>query len=108
MPASCSGAWYSGVPRGRLGAGHLAARGGQPEVGQPDLAAAVEHDVGRLQVAVQQPLVVDRRQRRRKLPGDLDAFSSGSRPTRFSSEARSSPSMNSIVRNDCPSCSAMS
>src|SRR5262249_16233266 len=37
-------------------------RGGQAEVGEANLAAAVEHDVGRLQIAVQQPQLVDGRQ----------------------------------------------
>ena len=49
--------------RGRGGAPFL----GDPEVHQPDLAARVAHDVGRLQVAVDDAHVVDRAQAVREL-----------------------------------------
>src|SRR5262249_25075947 len=55
-----------------IGGGQILGRRGQSEVGEPDLATAVEHDVGRLQVAVQEALVVDGRERPAQLAGDLD------------------------------------
>ena len=44
----------------------------QAKVGQPQLATAVDHHVGRLQVPVDHPAVVGRRQARAELPGRLD------------------------------------
>ncbi len=43
----------------------------QPEVGQPHAPPAVDHDVGRLEIAVEHPLVVGRGQSRAQLPRHL-------------------------------------
>jgi hypothetical protein len=51
---------------------HVLQKASQAEVGDSDLASAVEQDVGGLQVAVQHPLVVHRRQPQAELAGDLD------------------------------------
>ena len=48
------------------------AHGRQAEVHDADLAGAVEHDVGRLQVAMQDAALVRRREARAELPRDLE------------------------------------
>jgi hypothetical protein len=52
----------------------------QAEVGDARLAPAIDHDVGRLQISVQYPLLVSRRQTRSKLLGNLDALVPGQTP----------------------------
>src|SRR6185503_1502002 len=52
----------------RARAQRLARRPGEAEVGDPDLAAAVEHDVRRLQIAVDDAAVVRRGESRANLP----------------------------------------
>ena len=57
LPASCSGAMYCGVPAMR--APPVSAAGGRdPEVGDADVAVAVDHHVGRLQIAVEHAALV--------------------------------------------------
>ena len=71
-PAACSGDMYSGVPamRPRLRQAGVVGGAGQAEVGELDaLHAVLQQDVGRLDVAVDQPLRV----RRRQAAGDLEA-----------------------------------
>ena len=55
----------------------LRRQGGDAEVGNPHLAAAVDHDVGRLQIAVQHPLVVCRTEAGAQLLGDLERLVAG-------------------------------
>jgi hypothetical protein len=50
----------------------LLGQAGQPEVGDLGPSAAVDHDVGRLQIAVENPLLMSRRETGAKLPRDLD------------------------------------
>ena len=52
-------------------------RPGEAEIGDPDLAAPVEHDVGRLQIPVQDAPLVRGRQPPAELLGDLDALVPG-------------------------------
>ena len=59
---------------------------GQAEIGNPDPAAAIEHDVGRLQIAMHDAAVVCRREAGADLAGELDRAVLGKRPMRRSSE----------------------
>jgi hypothetical protein len=61
-------------PAAHLGAFELRGNRRQAEVHDPDLARAVDHDVGRLEVPVQHAFRVCRRESRGQLPGDLDPF----------------------------------
>ena len=70
LPASCSGAMYCGVPA-IVGAG-VAAGGRDAEVGDADVAVAVDHHVGRLQIAVEHAALVRRGDAGAQLPRDLD------------------------------------
>ena len=54
------------------GANRFARRAGEPEVGDADLAAAVEHDVGGLEIAVDDVALVRRGEARADLPRDLE------------------------------------
>ena len=93
----------------RAGAQRFAGDAGQAEVGDPDLAAAVEHDVRRLEIAMDDAAIVRRGEAGADLPRDLERRDpAGKRPMRRSSDARSSPSTYSIDRNVCPSTSSMS
>ena len=47
-------------------------QGSQPEVRQPDLAAAVDHYVRRLEIAVEHATLVRRREPGAELPGHVD------------------------------------
>ena len=53
-----AGELFRGHVGGRTGAQRLARRAGEAEVGDPDLAVAVEHDVRRLQIAMDDAPVV--------------------------------------------------
>jgi hypothetical protein len=53
---------------------HLPSKGGKPEIRYEHLPAAVDHDVGRLEVTVQHAFVVRRGQACAKAAGDLDGF----------------------------------
>src|SRR5262249_47270907 len=75
----------------------------EPEVGDPRLAAAVDHDVRGLQVAVQHAAFVCRTEPAQIFRVNSIALSCGKRPMRRRSEARSSPSMYSIDRKCSPS-----
>ena len=67
-PASCSGAMYAGVPaRNRFARG-----AGQAEVGDADLAGAVEHDVRGLQIAMDDAALVRRGEPGADLARDLE------------------------------------
>ena len=50
----------------------VAGRAGQPEVGDPHLAGAVEHHIGRLEIAMDDTPLVGRGQARRDLPRHLE------------------------------------
>ena len=65
------------------------------------LPVAVEHDVGRLEIAVDDAAFVRGGEAGADLARDLERASSGKRPMRRSSDARSSPSTYSIDRNVC-------
>jgi len=79
---------------------------GQSEIGEARLAATVDHDVGGLQVAMDDALVVNRRQARAEVAGEVlvGRQSSDAREQR----PRSSPSTYSMVRKVSPSNSATS
>jgi hypothetical protein len=57
---------------GQLPGRHLPRQARHAEVGDAHAAVAVEHDVGRLEVAVQHAAVVDRRQPGAQLPRDVE------------------------------------
>ena len=57
---------------GRAGAQRFAGRSRQAEIGDADPAVAVEHDVGGLQIAMDDAAIVRRGQARAHLPRDLD------------------------------------
>ena len=69
-PASCSGAMYCGVPAS-LGAG-VAGGGRDAEVGDADVAVAVDHHVGRLQIAVEDASLVRGRHAGTELAREVD------------------------------------
>ena len=50
---------------------------GNAEVGDPHLTAAVNHDIGRLEIAMQHSLIVGGPQTGTQLPGDLDRLVAG-------------------------------
>ena len=58
----------------RFAADDAGRRAGEAEVGDLRAAAAVDHDVGGFQIAMEHALVVRRRQARAELPRDLDGF----------------------------------
>ena len=70
-----------------------------------NMTVSVDHDVGRLQVPMQHAMIVRGAEAGTQLPGDLHRLfprkSAGAR----SSDARSSPSMNSIDIKTSPSAS---
>jgi hypothetical protein len=107
LPASCSGAMYCGVPA-TSAAPIVAAGRRDAEVGDADVAVAVDHHVGRLEIAVQHAAFVRRGDAGAQLPRESIALSCGMRPMRRSSDARSSPSTYSIVRKRRPSASPRS
>jgi hypothetical protein len=92
---------------GRRAAAHvalqLAVKPASPKSMITALAAAVDHDVGRLQIAVQHALFVRRGEAGADLRAVSTALSTGSRPMRRSSTDRSSPSTYSIEMNSMPS-----
>ena len=72
------------------------------------LAAAVDHDVRGLQVAVQDALLVRGGECGTQTTSELEGLVAGSRPMRRRSDARSSPSTYSIEMNVAPSISPRS
>jgi hypothetical protein len=71
---------------------------GEPEVHDSDFAVAVDHDVARLEIPVQDAPGVRGGQSCAQLPRDVDALIRSKRRMRLSRPARSSPSTYSIDR----------
>ena len=97
----------------QLAVGRAAVGGalGEPEVREVRVLAAallVEQDVGRLHVAVDEPLRVRRVERVRDLRGDREGPLRGERALRASSALRSVPSTYRIAMNSRPSASPAS
>ncbi len=63
-----------GRPAAHFGPADVVGDSRQSKIRDDDLAAAIEHDIGGLQIAVQDSLGVGRREARAQLAGDLDGF----------------------------------
>ncbi len=63
--------------RPNLASFHLPGDDGQSEVGDPNTALLIDHDIGRFQVAMQYAMNVGGRQTRTELTGDVDGSRSG-------------------------------
>ena len=70
--ASCSGAMYCGVPAWI--ASGIVGGDGQAEIGDADVAFAVEHHVGGFQVAMEHPALVRGGEAGAELARDIDGF----------------------------------
>ena len=71
---------YAGVPLRTSAPSISPASTGEAEIGEQHLAARVEHDVGRLQIAMQDALLVRGREPGAQLAGDLERLVGGKPP----------------------------
>ena len=94
--------------RGRRGGRRLFSGHGEAEVRDPDATPAVQHDVGGLQVAVQDPFLVRGGEARAELPGDLEGLGAGQVPDPLQERGQVLPSTYSMERKCWPSISSTS